>query len=307
MQLKMICQNILRVLLILSYLKWCHSGLIFLGLLITLSDLIYLVVSFLYGRYFSLSFQLLLITCNILLLILLIMQSVNVAYGYKTIFIYTAITSGEVLTFCGGALAFVGTFFLGIITLYQNKELVYLNKEAIKPQKAIYKPIVALRFFNDISRENLELPKQYSQFSLENSKVVSLMTFDIREPAQYGFRFENKGENIVRKLKLVSVSLKVEKEIVIEGSYVMDMEYKKIIDNQYTELVSLLPKQFGVNQVDVRLKLPIYPSDFEDIASIQIELSALSWDDTVYTVLYDIPWWGEDEVYPLVYEKNGEL
>ena len=156
------------------------------------------------------------IMCIILLsitLIFLIPFLINLSFKYSSIDLFSAEWSaGDLLSFYGTMLSFIGTTFLGCLTLYQNHTIKKNSDDRMKDLEK--------------AEHDRNMPKFYITFSScsGNKKHLSINLINI-------------SENIATNISISKIQDKIHSTITYNGE---ELTYAEIINNQSNNLVKAI-------------------------------------------------------------------
>lgn len=169
---------------------------------------------------------------TILLFLIPIMIWILYFFGDKGyVLIYTSLKVGDALGFYGSLLAFIGTLFLGILALWQNKKANEINMHLL-----------------DITKESIELEKQkYMSFILVEDVKLNVVDDIIRLTIKY----KNSGEVPIYRIRLIQNPQDIclqdrdgeYHRYIYTSNIPMDKEENKIINiGESSEITTDIPK-----------------------------------------------------------------
>ncbi len=98
------------------------------------------------------------------------------------------LSSGEILLFFGALLTFIGTTFLGVVALRQNKEATTISEKLLEIEKSKIKPLLEIEVFdnislgkgNTLSHNNYKDAYHYSFIEKNNCRVKYLSLISLK-------------------------------------------------------------------------------------------------------------------------------
>lgn len=166
---------------------------------------------------------------------LLINESYKQNLGYITVW-----EGKDLLAFYGSILTFIGTVFLGALTLYQNKTLSLINNDLVKHQ---YKPVITISTLVDLSDEK-EKDRTYYRIVERNEESILINNGYSSKPIDF--------INAVLSIKNIGLGPSIKNEIFwyklkeVEGLNTLD-EIEKTNINDFYEKISYVDLEYEDN------------------------------------------------------------